>query len=163
MAASRPESFSQAASAILSKGDPRSCKALRYRASSYGVRVFQHRYKMRIHFTTSTRSKTAIAGPNQSVYALNVKPHSGSTEPSWPTAIARPSRHENSYSWPKTSHQKGNDSQIRLASPHTISQSLFLIGQRVLQFAIASSVRSERLSDEIILPCAPPMSVRNIA
>ena len=43
MSASRPEVLSQATSAILSKDDPRSCSALRYRVSSYGVRVFQHR------------------------------------------------------------------------------------------------------------------------
>jgi hypothetical protein len=73
------------------------------------------------------------------VYALNVKPHSGSAEPSTSTAIARPSRHDNIRSSPpKISHQKGNDSQTRLVSPHRISQSLFLIGQRALQFAMAS-------------------------
>jgi len=34
MAASRPESLSQAVSAILSKGEPRFCNAFRYLASS---------------------------------------------------------------------------------------------------------------------------------
>ena len=53
MSASRPESLSQAASAILSKGDPRCCNVLRYLASSYGVRVIQQRYKMRIHLNAS--------------------------------------------------------------------------------------------------------------
>jgi hypothetical protein len=40
--ASRPESFSQAIS-VPNSGDPRSLSALRYLASSYGVRVIQHR------------------------------------------------------------------------------------------------------------------------
>ena len=112
-----------------------------------------------IHFTTSTRSNTAIGRPNQSAYALKVKPHSGSDEPSTSTAIARPSRHDNRRSLlPKISHQKGNDSQTRLASPHTISQSLFLIRQRALQpraasdrFIVRRNSRYVRLLESLLL------------
>ena len=57
MSASRPESLSQTTSAILSKGDPRCCNVLRYLASSYGVRVAQQRYRMRIHL--NARALTA--------------------------------------------------------------------------------------------------------
>jgi len=48
LTASRPESFSQVVSTP-SSGEPRSLRALRYLDSSYGVRVFQQRYSIRIH------------------------------------------------------------------------------------------------------------------